>query len=82
MSEELRADIAVIGGGLSGATAALRAAALGREVILVRKGYGATAMGSGHFDVLGGPVSETLGLLTADHFQPEHALASLLKRLP
>jgi glycerol-3-phosphate dehydrogenase subunit B len=82
MIEELRADIAVIGGGLSGATAALRAAALGRDVMLVRKGYGATAVGSGHFDVLGSAHAETFGLLTADHFSPDHALAELFKRLP
>src|SRR4030042_1575935 len=81
-SVDLRADIVVIGGGLSGATAALRAASLGREVVLVRKGYGATAIGSGTFDVLGGSPCENLGLLTGERFDSAHELLSLAKRLP
>ncbi|OGP81667.1 MAG: hypothetical protein A2Y95_08620 [Deltaproteobacteria bacterium RBG_13_65_10] len=79
---DLRADIVVIGGGLSGATAALRAASLGREVVLVRKGYGATAIGSGTFDVLGGSPCENLGLLTGERFDSAHEFLSLAKRLP
>jgi len=79
---DARADIAVIGGGLSGVTAALRAASQGREVILVRKGYGGTAMGSGALDVIGASPCESLGLISCAHHDPAHALATLLTRLP
>ena len=79
---EARADIAVIGGGLSGVTAALRAASQGRDVVLVRRGYGGTATGSGAIDVIGASPCESLGLMTCAHHDPAHALGSLLKRLP
>ncbi len=79
---DTRADIAVIGGGLSGVTAALRAAAQGRDVVLVRRGYGGTATGSGVIDVIGASPCESLGIMTCAHHDPAHALGSLLKRLP
>jgi len=79
---DARADVAVIGGGLSGVTAALRAASQGRDVVLVRRGYGATATGCGALDVLGASPCESLGLMTCAHHDPVHALGSLLKRLP
>ncbi len=49
----MEADVIVIGGGMAGATAALRAASLGAEVILIRKGHGSTAMSSGAIDIAG-----------------------------
>ncbi len=49
----MEADLIVIGGGMAGALAALRAAAQGREVLLVRKGHGASAMSSGAIDLVG-----------------------------
>ena len=79
---DARADIAVIGGGLSGVTAALRAASQGRDVVLVRRGYGGTSTGSGAIDVIGASPCESLGLMSCAHHDPAHALGSLLKRLP
>jgi glycerol-3-phosphate dehydrogenase subunit B len=79
---ETQAEIIVIGGGLSGTTAALRAAALGRDVVLVRKGYGTTAARSGAFNVLGGTAHETFDLLAGEHYDPAHELFSLLKSRP
>ncbi|MFQ5457165.1 MAG: FAD-binding protein [Myxococcota bacterium] len=81
-----QADIAVIGGGLSGATAALRAAGMGRDVVLVRKGYGGTAVGCGAFDVLVArseegrprPFDARLG----SDYDPALALARLIHRRP
>ena len=46
-------DIAIIGGGLTGAVSALKAKEQGKEVLLVRMAWGATALGSGGFDVAG-----------------------------
>ncbi|MCL6580101.1 MAG: FAD-binding protein [Firmicutes bacterium] len=43
-------EVAVIGGGLAGLVAALAAAEAGAEVVLVRRGLGTTAMGSGALD--------------------------------
>ncbi|MEW6032869.1 MAG: FAD-binding protein [Bacillota bacterium] len=44
------ADVAVVGGGLAGLAAALTAAAQGLQVIVLRRGFGATAMSSGGLD--------------------------------
>jgi glycerol-3-phosphate dehydrogenase subunit B len=49
----MEAEVIVIGGGMAGTVAALRAADLGAEVILIRKGFGATAMSSGTIDIAG-----------------------------
>jgi glycerol-3-phosphate dehydrogenase subunit B len=49
----MKTDVLVIGGGMAGATAALRAAALGADVTLIRKGHGVSAMSSGTIDVAG-----------------------------
>ncbi len=49
----MEADVIVVGGGMAGAAAALKAAAQGREVLLVRKGHGSSAMSSGTIDVAG-----------------------------
>lgn len=80
----IRADIAVIGGGLSGATAALRAASMGRDVVIVRKGYGGTAVGCGAFDVLGARGDEAHRLpfdpRKGARHDPMRALALLVRR--
>jgi glycerol-3-phosphate dehydrogenase subunit B len=49
----MEADVVVIGGGMAGAIAALRAAALGADVLLIRKGHGSSAMSSGTIDIAG-----------------------------
>ena len=49
----MKADVVVIGGGMAGAVAALRAAERGADVVLIRKGFGSTAMSSGTIDVAG-----------------------------
>lgn len=49
----MEADVVVIGGGMAGVVAALRAAALGKNVTLIRKGHGASAMSSGTIDIAG-----------------------------
>jgi glycerol-3-phosphate dehydrogenase subunit B len=46
----LTADVVVIGGGLSGACAALGAREAGAEVLLVARAPGATALSSGAID--------------------------------
>jgi glycerol-3-phosphate dehydrogenase subunit B len=43
-------DLLVIGGGMGGSIAAAAAAAHGLSVVLIRKGYGATALSSGAID--------------------------------
>lgn len=43
----MKADVLVVGSGISGAGAALSAARAGSQVVLVRRSYGATAMASG-----------------------------------
>ncbi|RJP63950.1 MAG: FAD-binding protein [Candidatus Abyssobacteria bacterium SURF_17] len=49
----MEADVIVIGGGMAGAIAALRASSLGANVILIRKGHGSSAMSSGTIDIAG-----------------------------
>lgn len=48
----MKPDIIIIGGGMAGAAAALAAKNKGADVILIRKGYGSTALSSGAFDIL------------------------------
>jgi glycerol-3-phosphate dehydrogenase subunit B len=69
----MEADVIVIGGGMAGAAAALRAAERGADVILIRKGFGATAMSSGTIDIAG-----PAGFLPRD---PWDSLPSLTERL-
>lgn len=47
----MKVDLCVIGGGLSGVMAALHAASKGKRVVLVRSGWGGTALSCGAFDV-------------------------------
>jgi len=47
-------DVIVIGSGLAGTAAAVNAART-KKVAVIRKGYGATALSSGSFDIAGGP---------------------------
>ncbi len=49
-SRHLTCDVAVIGGGLGGLSAAIAAAKAGRKVVVIRRGLGATAMSSGGLD--------------------------------
>lgn len=51
---KIKGDVAIVGGGLSGAVAAKKLAQEGLEVLLLRKGYGSTALSSGTFDVASG----------------------------
>ncbi|MDP3938985.1 MAG: FAD-binding protein [Deltaproteobacteria bacterium] len=82
----MRSDIVVIGGGLAGITAAMRAASLGREVTVIRKAYGATAVGCGAFDVLGTHGGDLLhsafDLRKGAQYAPPHDLFRLITRRP
>lgn len=51
MVPSMKVDLCVIGGGLSGAVAALHAAERGKQVVLIRRGWGGTALSSGAFDL-------------------------------
>jgi len=46
----------VIGSGLSGVMAALRASSYGKKVVVIRKGWGATALSSGAFEISPNPL--------------------------
>jgi glycerol-3-phosphate dehydrogenase subunit B len=50
-------EVLVVGGGMAGAIAALRARALGARVRLVRRALGATALSSGAIDVAADPTA-------------------------
>jgi glycerol-3-phosphate dehydrogenase len=52
-NDPLKVDILVIGAGLSGLTAAWRAALSGKRVCLVSKGWGSQYWGAGSVDILG-----------------------------
>lgn len=69
----MEADVIVIGGGMAGAVAALKAASAGCDVLLIRRGHGSTAMSSGTVDVAGPD-----GFLPHD---PWDALPSIKQRL-
>jgi glycerol-3-phosphate dehydrogenase subunit B len=77
----MEADVIVVGGGMAGATAALRAAAGGSDVLLIRKGHGSTAMSSGVIDLAGSD-----GFLPNDPWDTlptiEDRLQSLLRANP
>ncbi len=47
----MKVDLCVIGGGLSGTLSAVHAGSKGKRVVLVRSGWGGTALSSGAFDV-------------------------------
>ncbi|MBI4831115.1 MAG: FAD-binding protein, partial [Candidatus Lindowbacteria bacterium] len=49
----MEADVVIIGGGLAATIAALKAAERGVDVVLIRKGFGASAMSSGTIDIAG-----------------------------
>jgi len=51
MSDKQTFDVVVIGGGLAGVVAAKKIADAGAQVVVIRKGYGATALSSGCFDM-------------------------------
>lgn len=56
-SGPVAADVVVIGGGAAGAAAALAARAMGREVVLIRRAWGATALSSGAADLAPDPMA-------------------------
>ena len=65
-AEDLRCELAVIGGGIAGLHAALHAAELGREVILLEArycGYGASGRNAGHLTPTIGKDLPSLGLM-------------------
>ncbi len=51
-----KVDVAVIGGGMAGAMAAMTAARKGGRTLVITKGPGATALSSGAVDICTGPV--------------------------
>lgn len=83
-------DVLVIGGGMAGVIAALKARADGREVVLVRQALGATAMSSGAVDVApprrrdDGTIDDDLLSVAASmaRHRPEHPFAILSPQLP
>lgn len=52
----MRNDVVIIGGGMAGALAALKAADEGKQVTVIRKGYGATALSSGAIELAADPL--------------------------
>jgi len=50
---KIRSDVLIIGSGAGGLLTALYLAKRGKKVTVISKGYGATAMSSGCFDILG-----------------------------
>lgn len=57
VSGAITTDVAVIGGGAAGAAAALAARGAGREVVLIRRAWGATALSSGAADLASDPLA-------------------------
>jgi len=75
----VRADVVVVGAGLAGLVAAVRAAEAGRKVVLLSKGVGSTHLAPGTVDVLGyapqrvqRPLAALPGFLDA---HPDHPYA-------
>lgn len=68
--------VVVIGGGAAGAAAALTAAELGREVIMVRRAPGTTALSSGALDLAADPNE-----MPGDPWQDRAPISELLKTL-
>lgn len=71
-------DVLVIGGGMAGAIAALRAKACGANVLLVRRALGATALSSGAIDVASDLLAPPGAL--ADHVVEPLQVAHVLAR--
>lgn len=89
---EVRADVVVIGGGLSGAMAALAARSRGRSVALVRRSWGLTALTSGALQVAPDPLATphvplwsrattAAGAAALARARPDHPYAELGDRL-
>jgi glycerol-3-phosphate dehydrogenase subunit B len=77
---EISTDIAIIGGGLASYAAALELQEKGKQVTLITKGPGATALSSGAWDIAASSKSfsirENLAeILQACEFHPYHVLA-------
>ncbi|MCX5858592.1 MAG: FAD-dependent oxidoreductase [Proteobacteria bacterium] len=53
---EKKFDILVIGSGMAGAVAALKAVESGKKIAVIRKGYGSTALSSGAIDLAADPL--------------------------
>lgn len=77
----IRAEVVVVGGGAAGAAAALAARDSGKEVALIRRAYGATALGSGTLDLAPDPLAAPTHPLGARAPLAEN-LAALARRLP
>ncbi len=73
-------DVIVIGSGLSGVMAALRAASLGKRVCVVRKGWGMTALGSGAFEIASHEANDSIIEAAAQikSSKPTHPYQTLL----
>jgi len=76
---EIKADIAVIGAGLAGVSAAIEAASQGKRVLVVHQAAGATALSSGAWDLADLPyrVDQTP---VAEFNSIEHNLEEILRR--
>lgn len=76
MAEKQTFDVVVIGGGLAGVVAAKKIADQGQQVAVIRKGYGATALSSGCFDIADNKkfnTNSTLNIIDRINQQiPEH----------
>lgn len=73
----------VIGSGLSGVVAAFRASSQGKKVAVVRKGWGASALTSGIFEIAETEGSPTQGSQTqGEQYEFSSSLASLKQKNP
>jgi glycerol-3-phosphate dehydrogenase subunit B len=73
-------DVLVLGGGLAGVAAALKAAESGRSVTLLRRGPGASALSTGAIDVAPDPDHRAGALPPKRHSVAECVLALAAKR--
>ena len=74
-------DVLVIGGGMAGSIAALRAKAKGAQVVLSRRSLGATALSSGAVDVAPDPAAPP-GDLKSQLVSPELAAREIARTRP